>query len=180
MRRLRLPALFVLAGAVFSCSPAPKPQFAYDRSVSFANLKTFDWYADPAEDKTIGATVVDTRWFEEHLKSAVSAELERKGLRPASGAAPDFYVDYHTRAAGIQQRDKYGLYSWWGPYNYIGTETAKQGTLALDVRDAEKKLIWRGAITVTVGSSPEEIDRQIRKYVGELFANYPPEAAGKG
>ncbi len=173
-----LPALF-LAGAILSCTPAPRPDFAYDHAANFTNLKTFEWYADPSEDKTVGATVVDSRWAEEHIKGAITEELGKKGLRPASGASPDFYADYHTRAAGIMQRDKYGLYSWWGFPNYLGSETASQGTLALDVRDPDKKLIWRGAITVTIGTSPEEIDRQLRKYVAELFANFPPAATAK-
>ena len=177
MKNLKLPLLLLLAAIPLSCSPKPRPQSAYDHAASFSSLKNFDWYADPAEDKGVGAAVVDTRWVDEHVKAAVTAELEKKGLRPAAGAPPDFFVDYHTRAAGISQRDKYGAYTWWSPYTYVGSETRKQATLALDVRDAEKKLIWRGWITVTVGTSPEEIDRQVRKYVGELLSDFPPGTA---
>ena len=177
MKSLKISPLLLLAAILLSCSPRPRPQSAYDHAATFSNLKTFDWYADPAEDKGVGAAVVDTRWVDEHVKAAVTEELGKKGLRPAKGAAPDFFVDYHTRAAGISQRDKYGAYTWWSPYTYVGSETRRQATLALDVRDAEKKLIWRGWITVTVGTSPEEIDRQVRKYVGELLSDFPPGTA---
>ena len=174
MKSRKLSLLLLLAAFPLSCSPRPRPQSAYDHAASFSNLKTFDWYADPAEDKGVGGAVVDTRWVDEHVKAAVTEELGKKGLRPAKGAAPDFFVDYHTRAAGISQRDKYGMYTWWSPYTYVGSETRKQATLALDVRDAEKKLIWRAWITATVGTSPEEIYRQVRKSVGELLSDFPP------
>jgi hypothetical protein len=172
------PLLFCVL--LVSCSPQPKPQFAYDHAATFANLKTFDWYADPDEDKTTGGgAIVDARWVDEHIKGAVTAELEKKGFRAGAGESAQFFVEYHTRAAGITQRDKYGAYSWWAPYQYVGSQTYRQATLAVDIRDASKKLIWRAWITRTLGTSPEQLDAQIRKYAAELLSHFPPSEAAK-
>jgi len=178
MKTLRFALVIAVAIAGLSCSSTPPPQAAWDHNVSFAGWKTFGWYADPAEDKGIGSAIVDTRFVDDHVKKDVTANLAKKGFQPAGeDAAADFYVDYHTRANGIVSRDKYGLYTWWSIPTYMGSQTYKERTLALDIRDASKKLVWRGWVSKFVGTSPEAIAKDIRRAVDQILEPFPPGAA---
>ena len=173
--RIFLPPLVALLA--LSCSSMPPPQSSWDHEADFSKLKTFGWYSDPAEDKTVGSSIVDTRFVEDHVKKEVSALLGKKGYRPAGDAAPDFYADYHTRVAAIVQQDQYGRYAWWAMPTYLGTQTYREGTLAIDVRDPSKKLIWRGWVTRLYGKSPEAIAKDIRRAVEQILDMFPPGAA---
>jgi hypothetical protein len=178
MSARQIGVLLALATGLVGCSSGTPPaQIAYDHSVNFSGLKTFGWWADPAEDKGMGGAIVDARWIDDHVKAAVNADLQKKGLSPAGSGAADFYMDYHTRAAGIMERDQYGVYSWWTGMP-TGANYSKQAVLILDARDKDKKLIWRGAETKTLGHDPEALDRQIREAVATLFRNFPPGVAG--
>jgi Domain of unknown function (DUF4136) len=179
MKSTRVLPLLWLAAGLLSCSSTPPPQVAYDHAVNFTGFKTFDWWADPSEEKSVGGAIVDARWVDDHVKAAVVAELEKKGLRPAGSGTPDFYVDYHTRSGGVMERDQYGAYSWWTGMGPIGAQYYKQAILVLDVRDPAKKLVWRGSATETLGQNPEQLDKQIRKLVADLFRDFPPGEAAK-
>jgi hypothetical protein len=172
MKRLTTRLLLLVSAAALACSStgnAP-PQSAYDHSVNFGSLKTFDWHENPDEEKAPGGAIVDARFIYEHVQADVTADLTKKGFRNAGGAAADFYVEYHTRMAGILEKDKYGVYSW-AP---VAARYYKQGTLVIDIRDASKKLIWRGWSTRLLGTSPEGIARDISKAVSEILAKFPP------
>ncbi len=75
--------------------------------------------------------------------------------------------------AGVLEKDKYGIYSW-AP---VAAMYYKEGTLVLDVRDSQKKLIWRGWATRLLGTSPEGIARDIRHAVDDILKKFPPRAA---
>jgi uncharacterized protein DUF4136 len=173
---MRILAIALCSAGLAACSTTPPPQIAYDRSINFSRYKTFDWYADPSEEKSVGGAIVDARWVNDHVKAAITAELANKGIRAADSAPPDFYVDYHTRSGGIAERDQYGVYSWWTGMP-TGTNYYKQAVLILDVRDPQKKLVWRGAETKVLGTDPEQLDRQVKSAVATLFKNFPPGAA---
>jgi hypothetical protein len=164
------------ATLTLACSSLPPPGSSYDHDANFSSLKTYGWYSDPAEDKTVGSSIVDTRFVEDHVKKNIVEILGKKGYRPAGDATPDFYTDYHTRVAAIVQQDQYGRYAWWAMPTYLGTQTYREGTLAVDVRDASKKLIWRGWVTKLYGKSPEAIAKNIRRAVEEILASFPPGA----
>jgi len=176
MRGMRILAVSLSFAGLVACSTTPPPQVAYDHSVNFSSYKTFDWYADPSEEKSVGGAIVDARWVNDHVKGAVTAELEKKGLRPAGSAPPDFYLDYHTRSGGVAERDQYGVYSWWSGMP-TGANYYKEAVLILDVRDTQKKLVWRGSETKVLGTDPEQLDRQIKSAVATLFKNFPPGVA---
>jgi hypothetical protein len=177
MKSLTIKLLLLVSAAAIACSStgnAP-PQASYDHSVTFASLKTFDWHEDPAEEKAPGGAIVDARFVYEHVQAAVTEDLTKKGFRNAGGAAADFYVEYHTRMAGVLEKDKYGIYSW-AP---VAAMYYKQGMLVIDIRDSGKKLIWRGWATRLLGTSPEGIARDISKAVSEILSSFPPGGAAR-
>jgi hypothetical protein len=171
MKSLTIKLLLLVSAAALACSSGNvPPQSSYDHSVSFASLKTFDWHEDPAEEKAPGGAIVDARFVYEHVQADVNADLTKKGFRNAGGAAADFYVEYHTRMAGVLEKDKYGIYSW-AP---VAAMYYKQGMLVIDIRDSGKKLIWRGWSTRVLGTSPEAIARDISKAVSDILGSFPP------
>jgi hypothetical protein len=175
MKLARLGSILLAVALALACSSTAPPQSSYDHEANFGALKTFGWYADPAEDKGVGSAIVDTRFVEVNVKKDVTEVLKKKGFQPAAAdATPDFFADYHTRAAGILSRDVYGAYAWWSMPVYMGTQSQREAVLAIDFRDGNKKLIWRGWVSKLVGSSPEKIARQIRSSVEEILAKFPP------
>jgi hypothetical protein len=174
MRLRRILALVPAAALAAACRTTPPPQAAWDHSIDFSRLKTYEWWEDPEGHKLRGGAIVDARFVELHIQKEVNALLEKKGFRPAAGGPNDFFVQYHIRAAGMLERDKYGAYSWWSAYNYLGSTYYREAILAIDVRDPDKKLLWRGWVTRVTGRTPEAIARDIRKAVSKVLAPFPP------
>jgi Domain of unknown function (DUF4136) len=170
----RFAVLLLAATAAGACSKLPPPEFAYDKTASFAVLRTFAWYEGKEFKYPRGGSVVDGRFIDEHVRKDVETELGKKGYRKDDGGSPDFYVSYSTSADGIVDHDIYGAYSWWSPAIYVSSAYDRWATLTLDVRDRGKKLIWRGAISRTAGQNPEKVGNAIEKAVALLLTNFPP------
>jgi hypothetical protein len=171
----RLAVLLLAATSLACVHRNPAPDFAYDHTASFANLATYAWYDAPGWQMPGGFSVVDGQFIDRHVREDVDAALQKKGLRKVEDGA-DIYVGYTTNPAGVMSQDKWGVYTWWSwsYIGYAGTKYRKQGTLVLDVRDGQKKLIWRGARTMMIGTNPEEIARDIKKAANLLLASFPP------
>jgi hypothetical protein len=107
---------------------------------------------------------------------AVEANLEKKGYRKARGAEADILVAYHTGQSGVASQDEYGVYNWWWfpVYVYQGSDYEKERTLVIDVRDARRRLVWRGAIQRLEGTNPEAVAREIDRTVADLLSRFPP------
>ena len=170
MKRLALLLLVAAAG----CTKTPAPEFAWDKAASFTNIKTFAWYDGPPFQYPHGGSIVDGRFIDEHVRRDVEAEMARKGYRKAEGGAPDIFVTYHTSPEGIVDHDVWGQYQWWSPYVHVASAYYKEGSLALDVRDGGKKLVWRGVVTRIVGRNPEELAETITRAVSDLLKSFPP------
>ena len=176
MRRNALLAIVFLAAA---CAGKPELHFAWDHAASFAGLKTYAWYADPNFQMPRGGSIVDGRFVDERVRAAVEKELGRKGLTKTDGAA-DLYVSYATRPDGVVSQDKFGRYDWWSATIVVGAKYQKAGTLTLDVRNRERRLVWRGAKSAILGTNPEKVGRDIDDAVGDLLSKFPPPPAAEG
>lgn len=177
MKISRLAALAALFSTALACAGKnPPPDFAYDRAASFANLQTYAWFDDPDWKMPGGGSIVDGRFVDEHVRQAVNENLQKKGLRLLESGDPSIYVAYHTDPGGVLSQDKWGVYSWWNMayVGYAGTKYRKQGNLVLDIRDANKKLVWRGIRTAMLGTDPDGIARDIDKATALLLASFPP------
>jgi hypothetical protein len=62
-------------------------------------------------------------------------------------------------------------------YVYEGSEYQKERVLTLELRDAERRLQWRGQIVRLEGTNPEAVGREIDHQVAELLSHLP--APGK-
>jgi len=172
-------ALLLIAAAALSCASSTEvpPQFAWDKQASFANLKTYAWYDGPPFQYPHGGAMVDGRFVDENVRRSVDKELARKGYTKSDGGSPDFLVSYATSQDAVLNQDRFGEYGWWSPTYYAGRNTIVQGTLAIDIRQPDKKLVWRGMLSGAVGKTPEKLAEKIDRSVATLLEKFPPSAS---
>lgn len=173
MRRLAV-LLFAVAAVAACTATRTQPEFAWDKTASFAYVKTFAWYDGPPFEYPHGGSIADGRFIDEHVRKAVEAALERKGFQRVAEGSSDIHVTYHTSATGLVDHDVWGRYGWWSPYVHVASTYQKTGALALDFRDGDKKLLWRGVVSGVVGSNLEEVTETIESAVADLLENFPP------
>lgn len=157
----------------------------YDKTVNFDQYKTFAFYK-PSIDKA-DISDLDKR----RILRAIDSALMAKGLTKSS--TPDLLVSIFTKATkNINVHENYygwGFYGYGWPYhpywgygpfgrtNFNSTYTTTQGTLYINLIDAEsKRLIWQGmgigAIT-PYGNVNEKITH-INTIVAAVMNHYPP------
>ena len=173
-------ALGLAAALLSACAGAPTYDYAFDPNFRFTPPKTYAWYDDPAFKMPGGGAVVDGRFIDENIRRAIDETLQKKGVQPAaSGATPDIYVSYSTRAEGASSQDRVSSYSWWSGLYETSTKYRQGGTLWINIRDSEQKLIWRGLKSALLGTNPDALRRDIDRAVSELLAEYPPPPGAK-
>lgn len=176
-------AAFALAAtfaALTACAGAPSYDYAFDPAFRFTPPKTYAWYDDPDFQPPGGGAVVDARFIDENIRRAIDETLKKKGVQPAAGGAkPDIYISYSTRAEGVSSQDRIGRYSWWSGLYTTNTRNRQGGTLWINIRDSEQKLIWSGVKSALLGTSPDALRGDIDRAVSELLAKYPPPPGAK-
>ena len=162
-----------ISGAAFTGAQAASVQSDYDSSVDFSRFQTRSWLQQPGG--TQPPLAQRNPLAHKRVVSAVEQELAAKGLERLDEGAPSLLLSYHV---GLKERvdvDTYGYRGRWGRRD-VQVHTYTEGTLVLDMIEAEKKeLVWRGWVTALVqpgGVSEEKIHKSIRK----LLKKFPPEA----
>jgi len=91
----------------------------YDREVNFANLKTFDWKAQP--NKAGDNPFTQNTFVEKRIHRAVEQRLEAKGYQRRTTGDPDFYIVYSVSIEDRGDARPYGYGyrgSYYRPYGY--------------------------------------------------------------
>lgn len=176
-----LGAGFLLLAA--GCGSGISVNHDYDVNADFESYETFTWIEqkiNPAPGN-VQTAQVQNDLLNNRIRSAVSEQLRLRGMREDAND-PDILLAYHV---GVQ--DKIAVQDWgyhysdyyWGyggrqidVYNY------QQGTLIIDIIDADKKeLVWRGAGQKTLREgpvSPEQTTKTINEAVARIMEAYPP------
>lgn len=162
-------------------------RYNFDKNTDFSKFKTYKWVT--LQD---AAKLDDLR--EKQIKSAVDAELAKKGLTKVEDDSADLYVGYQ---AGIGQEKEFTSYAtdwgygggwyrggWYGPTGGMSTVTGQtstiyKGQLALDLYDsAHHDLVWRGVASKTIDpkAKPDKQEKNLQKTVAKLLKNYPPKS----
>lgn len=146
-RLLALTAITLLG----ACASGPLIQTETNPSVDLTAFRSFAFYSPLSTDKAGYETMLTTR-----LKNATRSALEARGY-VYSEADPDLLVNffvnieakqeiraYNTGPAGLGYFGyRHGLYGGWGPE--VHTVNYKEGTLTIDLIDANRKLLaWQG------------------------------------
>ncbi|MFV0530729.1 MAG: DUF4136 domain-containing protein [Flavobacteriales bacterium] len=169
----------IILGIVFvavSCS-GPKVMYDYDRSVNFAQYKTFNFHPN-MNLNTISE--LDGK----RILNAIESQMNAKGYQLLD--TPDFYVDVvpstrtrkkQTGSVGV------GLGNWGRNFGInIGTSVpitkeVEDSSLVLEMIDAHSsEMIWQGVFENTTGTvnNPSEKEKMVNRSVNELLINFPP------
>ena len=181
-RQLLLPLLMLLIGA--SNALAQDVRYNFAKEAPFSTYKTYKWVI-------IKSAQPINNLVEGQIKSAVDAELGKKGLTKTESDTADLYVGYQAAVDTEKQVNTfdtgwgYGP-GWYGPGWYGGggmssststTSTIYIGSIAVDMyQSSAKSLVWRGMATKTIDAKakPEKQQKNLAKAMTKLFKNYPP------
>jgi hypothetical protein len=170
--------LWLVAGAV-----AQDVRYNFDKDTDFSKFKTYKW----VEIKD--AQAVDNL-KDKQIKTALDAELAKKGLSKVDSDSADLLIGYQTAVGSEKQFSSYntgwgygpgwyggGWYGAGGTTTYGQTSTIYTGQLALDMYDSQKHdLVWRGVVSKTLDpkAKPDKQEKNLNKAVAKLLKNYPP------
>lgn len=169
--------LIVLIVVVSSCSSI-RTAADYDKGANFGEYKTFAFFKTGIDKAEISD--LDKR----RILRAIEAELLAKGYIKSD--EPDLLISLFTKS---QQRvdvynNTWGMGAWgwggWGPgwgwgWNQPSVSTSTQGTLYIDLIDANKKeLVWQGMGTGYLSRNVEKKEERIGEFVNEIMEKYPP------
>jgi hypothetical protein len=177
----RLLAL-IAVGLLAACASGPTIQTETNPSVNLSSYRSFAFFSPLATDKAGYETTLTTR-----LKNAARRNLEAKGY-VYSEADPDLLVNffvnieakqeirtYNTAPVGYGYYGyRYGYYGAWGGTE-IQTVNYKEGTLTIDLVDADRKLLaWQGQAEGRVSrSADKEPGARVDPVVDEIMAGLP-------
>lgn len=187
MKTLKLLSLLFITVIAASCSSV-RVNTDYDDNTDFNQYKTYGFF-DKAIEK---AEISDLD--KKRILGAIDAEMQKKGFTKSD--KPALLINMFTKAhkevdvnqwgygAGFGWGWGYGWGGWGGPGmwggNYTSVSTSTEGTLFIDLIDANKKeLVWQG-----IGSGVLTLDRdkkqaRINEFVAEIMKQFPPEKKAK-
>ena len=156
----------------------------YDATTDFGALRSFHVMEaplgapnDPREISPFAAR---------RIRTAIAAELTRRGYREVGVLEADFVVGYHLVLDARLRVDS--LDSVYGFHRRRGfghgraslrVREHREGTLVIDVADREsKQLTWRGWGGARLGQrpNPQRSAEVIDELVPEILAAFPPDA----
>jgi hypothetical protein len=158
----------------------------YDGATAFSEYRTFQFFE----------TKEDLRDFSLTSHKKVVRQLrdyaEEGGLTEVD-TDPDVYIAYYTADRGDLRLTLSDLGYAYGPDFSLGSYweggvgnrtsnsfTFKEGTLIIDVWDAERKqLVWRGMATATVAKDPDKNDKKIERALKKMTKNWEEMYGGR-
>ena len=168
--------LLVLGLVGLAACQTVKVDTDYDETVDFSSYQTFDWMPQP-RDLSRHPQINDI--MDNRIKRAIEGELVADGYQKNRRGRPDIYVVYHT--ATQRQIDRTYIERWGygrrrrrGRTGAVRVESYKEGTLIIDLVDAERReLVWRGTATGAV-SDLRQTEKKLFGAVERIFEAFPP------
>jgi hypothetical protein len=186
---LQLFSVLLVGGAIAGCAHT-NVRTDFDPSADFTRYHTYYWVGgrDVSGGGSLENSLVDKR-----IKDIIGAQLSTKGLSQVSeDAKPDLAVLYWIGAkdkVSVQtvpstvtsQRvvwsryDPYWNGRWGRTYDEVIVRNYTEGTLIVDLIDADKKqLAWRAYLVQTVDKDPQKTATRAQANAVAAFAQYPP------
>jgi hypothetical protein len=173
MKMIRLLLLASSVIGITACSGlSVSVNTTFEPGANFSRFKTFAWMpkdgGENAQQSIIAAAVGQL------IMDDVEKELVTRGYEKQTGGTPDFYLAYR---AYVQEKEVPTVTPYMCGARVCGQdvsyENIKQGTLILDVIQADsKQVVWRGtAVGMTDPSKREEL---IALAVQQLLKSFPP------
>lgn len=164
-----LPFVFALA-CVAGAASAQDIKVDYDHDIDFSRYKTFAW--SPAQQPSHNPA--------NHMRilKAVTQAFIAKGLNQEEGGQPDAIIMYHGHIDETVKVKGGNAGSYWESTNLrtmIEVNKVKQGTLVVELYDAQtKEIVWRG-MARGIAVKPDAAEEVITAAVNKIIKAYPPE-----
>ena len=173
--------ILMIAFLMTSCSSV-RVASDYDKNANFSSYKTFAFFKTGIDKAEISD--LDKR----RILRAIEFELLAKGFTKSEN--PDLLVSIFTKERerinsynngfGYHGFGYYG-YGWgWSPWYWGypyggGIYTSTEGTLYIDLIDANKKeLVWQGIGRGNIGQNMAQKEERIKEFVMKIMETYPP------
>lgn len=174
MKIFKITTLILGIILVSSCSSI-KVATDYDKKIDFTQYESFAFYK-PGID---AAEISDLD--KKRILRAIERELVAKGM--VKNQNPDLLVSIFTETrenVNIYQNNFGYGWGWnpyfWGPGGYNSVSTNVEGTLYIDLIDAEKnELVWQGLGTGILSLDMDKKEEKINEIVNKILEKYPPE-----
>jgi hypothetical protein len=164
MNRRKMQLTMVMAQlAIATFAGAASVKYDMDASVDFAEFRKVAFAAEASR----GADAI----ADKRVRAAIRAELEAKGYAMADAAEADLTIDYF---AVVRQRRE--LLDTGGPRfgRSLQVRQHPEGTLVVSFhRRSNDEVVWQGAVTEAIATSPEKADKKTEKAVGRLLEKFP-------
>lgn len=168
-------ALFLLGFMTLTSCSSIKVATDYDKEKNFDNYNTFAFYK-PGID---AAEISDLD--KKRILRAIERELVAKGMIKNSNPSLLVSIFTESRENVNVYQNNFG-YGWgwnpyfWGPGGYNSVSTNVEGTLYIDLIDAEKnELVWQGLGTGILSLDMDKKEKKINEIVTKILEEYPPE-----
>lgn len=176
MRLLKITPVFLLFAVFLTSCSSVQVASDYDREANFNSYETYAFFK-PGIDK---AEISDLD--KKRILRAIETEMAAKGFTKSDD--PDLLVSIFTKTnenINIYQNNMMGWgYGWgWHPWywgsGYNTVNRTSEGTLYLDLIDAEnKELVWQGMGTAALASEVNKKQERINEIVQKILEKYPP------
>jgi Domain of unknown function (DUF4136) len=174
--------IVVLGALVLTVSPAlaHRIRVDFDHGMHFSRYKTYRWMdseAAPSPDPLFPNQLMRVR-----ISGLIEEALAVRGFkRVATGG--DLLIGYGVQVTEHPQFNTFydgggpgWGWGWGGGFSTTTVETIYEGTLVVDLVDAnQKKLVFQGTSTQTISSRPERNTKRLARAVNEIFEKYPPQ-----
>jgi len=170
---LSLAAVLALTVIAACAGTHPKPVYGWDKKANFATMKAWAWYEDPSFKMPHGDSIIDGAFLDGHIRSAIDDALRHKGYEKVKPDLATMWVSYKTGDTGVGERDEYANIEW-ATGDVTATNWEKERTITIDIRDKDRKVVWRGSIDRLEGQNPDAVARELNHEVAVLMAHFPP------
>jgi len=158
----------------------------YDGATAFGEYRTYQFFETREDLRDFSLT------SHNKVVQQLRAYAEDGGLQEVD-TDPDVYIAYYTADRGDLRLVLSDLGYTYGPDFSLGSYweggvgnrtsnsfTFKEGTLIIDVWDAERKqLVWRGMATATVAKDPDKNDKKIERALKKMTKNWEEMYGGR-
>jgi len=179
----RYPLTYLLLAAALLVGCSPRVYTEQDQDAKLQGYHRFAWLTPPPVP--VRDPILDSQILESRVHHAVSSDLKARGYEEvAPDANPDFLVTYHTSAKQTLQSTgpsfSFGFIDAFpGGFGTVGfpvgpeVQSRDEGTLMLDVLDAQsKRLVWRGWTTELLNQDNYS-DKSVQDAVKDIFDKLP-------
>jgi Domain of unknown function (DUF4136) len=173
--------ILVVGALVLTVSPAlaHKIRVDFDHGRHFSKYKTYRWM--DSETAPSPEPLFPNQLMRERIAGLIEEALASRGFkRVASGG--DLLIGYgiqvteHPEFITFSDGGPGWGWGWGSGFSTTTVQTIYEGTLVVDMLDAnQKKLVFQGTSTQTISSRPERNTKKLAKAVNEIFEKYPPQ-----